>query len=173
MIIMNAERNVRRSKLTLMARKPVVYVSSTFVDLKDHRAALKVALEKARYDVECMEKYPAFDERPLDRCLADVAHADVYVLILAHRYGFRPKEGNPECKSITELEYDEAGREAELDAGRARTRQNTPDWNWPFPWDFARYLKEKRRGRPLRRYRPNPGLGDSTNASRQAIPRIQ
>ena len=93
-----------------MARKRVIYVSSTFVDLEKHRAALKSALEKAQYDVECMEKYPAFDDRPLDKCLADVARADVYVLILAHRYGFRPKEGNPERKSITQLEYEEALR---------------------------------------------------------------
>jgi len=58
-----------------------------------------------------MEKYPAFDERPLDKCLADVSRADAYVLLLAHRYGFRPKEeGNPERSSITELEYNEAGR---------------------------------------------------------------
>ena len=65
--------------------QPTVYVSSTFIDLKGHRAALKIALEKTRYDVDCMEKYTAFDERPLDRCLADVAAADVYVLLIAHR----------------------------------------------------------------------------------------
>jgi hypothetical protein len=48
--------------------QPSVYVSSTFIDLEGHRAALKTALEKARYDVECMEEFTAFDERPLDRC---------------------------------------------------------------------------------------------------------
>jgi hypothetical protein len=47
--------------------QPSVYVSSTFIDLEGHRAALKTALEKARYDVECMEEFTAFDERPLDR----------------------------------------------------------------------------------------------------------
>jgi len=96
--------------MSSLARKPIVYVSSTFDDLKVHRADLKLALEKAQYDVECMEKYPAFDERPLDKCLADVARADVYVLLLANRYGYRPKEGNPDGKSITQLEYEEAGR---------------------------------------------------------------
>jgi WD40 repeat protein len=95
-----------------MTRKPLIYVSSTFTDLKEHRAALKSALEKAHYDVECMEKYPAFDERPLDKCLVDVQRADVYVLVLAHRYGFRPKHDNPARKSITQLEYEEAGRQA-------------------------------------------------------------
>ena len=90
--------------------QPTVYVSSTFIDLEGHRAALKTALEKARYDVECMEKYTAFDERPLDRCLADVAATDVYVLLIAHRYGYRPLENNPQRRSITQLEYEEASR---------------------------------------------------------------
>jgi hypothetical protein len=53
-----------------LARKPIVYVSSTIVDLKDHRAELKLALEKAQNDVECMEMYSAFEERPQDKCLA-------------------------------------------------------------------------------------------------------
>lgn len=92
------------------ARKPVLYISSTFCDLKEHRAALKVVLEKADYDVECMERYPAFDERPLDRCLPDVARCDVYVLILAHRYGFRPDCPDGRLLSITEREYEEATR---------------------------------------------------------------
>jgi hypothetical protein len=40
-----------------------------------------------------MEKYPACDERPRAKCLADVARADTYVLIIAHRYGFSdPKD---------------------------------------------------------------------------------
>lgn len=55
-----------------LAPKPIVYLSSTFVDLEHHRAALKAALEK---------------------CLTDVARADVYGLLLAHRYGYRPTEG--------------------------------------------------------------------------------
>jgi formylglycine-generating enzyme required for sulfatase activity len=90
--------------------QPTVYVSSTFNDLEAHRAALKTALEKTRYDVECMEKYTAFDQRPLDRCLADVAATDVYVLLIAHRYGYRPPENNPQRRSITQLEYEQASR---------------------------------------------------------------
>ena len=43
-----------------MARKKV-YVSSTFKDLEEHRSAVKATLERAGFDVECMEKYPAFD----------------------------------------------------------------------------------------------------------------
>jgi DNA primase len=32
------------------------------------------------------------------------------VLLIAHRYSYRPAEGNPDRKSITQLEYEEAGR---------------------------------------------------------------
>jgi hypothetical protein len=36
---------------------------------------------------------PAFDERPLAKCLNDGAICEVYVLILAHRYGSKPGGG--------------------------------------------------------------------------------
>lgn len=91
--------------------KKRVYVSSTYLDLVEHRKALQVALERAQYDVECMEKYPAFDERPQDKCLQDVAQCDYYVLILALRYGFCPPKDNPKKLSITQLEYERAVRE--------------------------------------------------------------
>lgn len=87
--------------------KITVYVSSTFRDLREHRATLRVALEKAGYDVESMERYPAFDERPLDRCLHDVENSDIYVLLIAHRYGHRVPGANvlEPPLSITEREY--------------------------------------------------------------------
>ncbi len=88
--------------------KKRVYVSSTYMDLVEHRAVVKAALERAQFDVECMEKYPAFDERPQDKCLEDVAQCDYYVLILALRYGFQPPKDNPKKLSITQLEYEEA-----------------------------------------------------------------
>jgi formylglycine-generating enzyme required for sulfatase activity len=110
--------------------QPTVYVSSTFTDLEGHRAALKTALERAGYDVECMEKYTAFDQRPLDRCLADVAAADVYVLLIAHRYGYRPPENNPQRRSITHLEYQQASRRDKPCLVFTVDR----DHPWPPPW---------------------------------------
>jgi hypothetical protein len=112
-------------------RKPILYISSTFRDLKEHRAALKIALEKAGYDVDCMERYPAFDERPLDRCLEDIAVCDGYVLILAHRYGSRPDCPDGRLLSITEREYEEATR-------RSRTRLAfcvDDSYTWPGEQD--------------------------------------
>ncbi len=90
--------------------KKKVYLSSTFIDLIEHRKAVKEALERARVVIECMEKYAASDERPKDKCLKDVAECDYYVLILAWRYGFQPPADNPDQHSITQMEYEEAVR---------------------------------------------------------------
>ena len=82
-----------------------IYISSTFEDLRDYRVAVDAGLRKLQHKVICMEDYVASDSRPLDRCLRDVAGCDVYVGILAWRYGYIPQAGNPDHRSITELEY--------------------------------------------------------------------
>ena len=55
---------------------PRIYVSSTYEDLADEREAVYHILRKMNFDVVAMEDYVAADERPLDRCLADVASCD-------------------------------------------------------------------------------------------------
>ena len=84
---------------------PKAYVSSTFNDLRDHRAIVQVVLKRFGYEDVAMEYYVAEDARPLDRCLADVSACDLYVGIFAWRYGFIP---DGETLSITELEYQRA-----------------------------------------------------------------
>ena len=49
-----------------------------------------------------MEYYVAESDRPLDRCLRDVAECDLYIGVFAWRYGYIPPGQE---KSITELEY--------------------------------------------------------------------
>ena len=88
-----------------------IYISSTYSDLVEHRQQVYDILRKMRYDVIAMEDYVATDERPLDKCLADVASCDLYVGIFAWRYGYIPDQDNPERRSITELEYRKAGEE--------------------------------------------------------------
>jgi hypothetical protein len=61
-----------------------------------------------RHDVIAMEDYVATDQRPTEKCLADVAASDLYIGIFAWRYGYIPPEKNPDHKSITELEYRQA-----------------------------------------------------------------
>jgi Domain of unknown function (DUF4062) len=60
-----------------------IYVSSTFDDLRDHRAAPDTALRRTGHDVIGMEHYVAEGTTPLERCLAGVRSCDIYVIIVA------------------------------------------------------------------------------------------
>lgn len=84
-----------------------VYISSTYRDLRDHRAAVDAALRRMGHDVLGMEQYVAEGTTPLQACLRDVEASDVYVVIVGWRYGFVPSSPdlNPDSLSITELEY--------------------------------------------------------------------
>jgi hypothetical protein len=86
-----------------------IYLSSTYEDLKDWRRPAVAQLRVMHHTVIGMEDYAAADERPLDKCLADVATCDIYIGIFAWRYGFVPPKDNPAGLSITELEYHKAG----------------------------------------------------------------
>lgn len=91
-----------------------VYVSSTFEDLREHRAAATQVLRQLGHDVIAMEDYVAESSVPLAKVLEDVASCDVLVEIVAWRYGYVPKQGppvrdaTPGKTSITEYEYRKA-----------------------------------------------------------------
>jgi len=86
---------------------PTIYLSSTYEDLKDYRQIVFNALRQSTYKVIAMEDYVATDQRPVDKCLLDVGKADIYVGLLAFRYGYIPPthHNNPKQLSITELEF--------------------------------------------------------------------
>jgi len=82
-----------------------VYISSTFTDLQDERRACRDAIRDLGHFPVGMEDYGAADERPLEYCLKDVRSCEVYVGIIAWKYGFCP-DGT--MKSITQSEYEAA-----------------------------------------------------------------
>ena len=84
-----------------------VYVSSTVADLAEERRAVLDWLRLARH--QAVDSYLPDSDTVRDSCLDDVAGCDLYVLILGHRYGFQPPDGNPEGLSITQLEFRRAG----------------------------------------------------------------
>jgi hypothetical protein len=98
---------------TAESRRPRlrVYLSSTYQDLIEFRRKVAETLTKLGYEVIGMEGYVASDDRPVDKCIADVRAADIYIGIFAWRYGFVPPGHD---HSITELEYraaSQAGKE--------------------------------------------------------------
>ena len=68
-----------------------VYVSSTIADLKPERQAVLDWLRLARH--QAVDSYLPDSDTVRDSCLDDVAACDLYVLILGHRYGFQPADG--------------------------------------------------------------------------------
>jgi hypothetical protein len=129
-----------------------IYVSSTFEDLKTHREAVANTLRQMHHDVICMEDYVATDQRPLDKCLADVSKCDIYLGIFALRYGFVPTEDNPDNRSITELEYRRAtadGKERLIFLLDAKAS------GWPLEYIDA--LTSGKSGDPIRKLREELG----------------
>jgi tetratricopeptide (TPR) repeat protein len=80
-----------------------VYISSTKLDLAAEREAVSDWLVAANH--QPVHSYQPDSETVRDSCLEDVDTCDLYVLILAHRYGFQPEENNPDNLSITHLEF--------------------------------------------------------------------
>ena len=87
-----------------------IFLSSTFEDLKDFRQAVLEGLRQSEYDVVNMENYVAGAQRPVEKCLKDVAKAGLYIGLFAFRYGYVPpaQHQNPRGLSMTELEYRKA-----------------------------------------------------------------
>jgi hypothetical protein len=57
-----------------------VYLSSTYIDLKDYRESVYRTLCKIEgVQVVAMENYVACDERPVNKCLNDVENCDAYI----------------------------------------------------------------------------------------------
>jgi Flp pilus assembly protein TadD len=83
------------------------FLSSTFVDLKDHRRAAAEALERLGQQVGRMEVFGARPDEPTAACLSEVEACDLFVGIYAHRYGFIPPGRDI---SVTEEEFNHARR---------------------------------------------------------------
>ncbi|MEI6652998.1 MAG: DUF4062 domain-containing protein, partial [Chlorobiaceae bacterium] len=90
-----------------------VMVSSTFTDLKEHRAALINIINGAGFKAVAMENDSAkSDMDVIDSSLQMVQDSTAYVLLISHKYGQTPvcTNRNPGKLSITELEFNEAER---------------------------------------------------------------
>src|SRR5205085_5207197 len=87
---------------------PKVGISSTARDLPDQRKEVMDACLRLSMLPKMMEHMPAIDAEAISASLALVDEADIYIGVFAHRYGYVPKEKNPQQISITEMEYNRA-----------------------------------------------------------------
>ncbi|MFY7729122.1 MAG: DUF4062 domain-containing protein [Flavobacterium sp.] len=86
-------------------KKLQVFVSSTYIDLKEERQAAVEAILSAGHIPAGMELFSAGDESQMTVIKRWIDESDVYLLILGGRYGsVEPRSG----KSYTHLEYEYA-----------------------------------------------------------------
>lgn len=85
--------------------KKTVFISSTYIDLKEERKKVWEALEKFDVIVKGMEEFGARKTDPLTTCLTEVEQADIYVGIIGMRFGSEEPQTQ---KSYTQLEYEKA-----------------------------------------------------------------
>jgi formylglycine-generating enzyme required for sulfatase activity len=113
-----------------MAHVPIVFISSTSDDLKEHREQAANAARASGFFPLMMEYFPASGHAPsLQACLDEVAKAEVVVVIVAHRYGWVPDDpANLDAKSITRLECDHARN---VTGKEVLAFLADPDYTWP------------------------------------------
>ena len=86
-------------------KKLQVFISSTFIDLKDERQAAVEAILKAGHIPAGMELFTASNKSQWDIIKKWIDESDIYMLILGGRYGSIEQESG---KSYTHLEYEYA-----------------------------------------------------------------
>jgi tetratricopeptide (TPR) repeat protein len=82
-----------------------IFLSSTYVDLKDYRTKARQAIEESGNEFVGMETFQSHTHEPSEFCPERVEECDALVLLVAYRYGNIP---DGETRSITQLEYEHA-----------------------------------------------------------------
>jgi Domain of unknown function (DUF4062) len=85
-----------------------IFVSSTFEDLREHRAAAIRVLRQLGHEVLAMEDLVALSAAPLTKVLEMVDRSEAYVGIFAWRYGYIPRPGTPATPPVQPPDVDGA-----------------------------------------------------------------
>jgi len=80
-----------------------IFISSTYVDLKDYRQKAIQIVNRYKCVSLAMEFFMAQPDEPTRVCKKEIKECDILLGIYAHRYGFIPKGQD---KSITHQEYE-------------------------------------------------------------------
>ncbi len=85
--------------------RPSVFISSTSIDLPEHRPKVAEACRRKGCEPIGMEVWPAEEGGAIDACLREVDQADIFIGVYGFRYGWVPPR---EKRSICEIEYERA-----------------------------------------------------------------
>ena len=79
-----------------------VFISSTYVDLAEHRRAVIDVLLRLNLTPAAMEHFGSRGQEPTRACLEEIDRCDVFIGLYGWRYGYQPQPDGP---SITEQEF--------------------------------------------------------------------
>lgn len=107
LLIKGRYRKTTRDKMnaTRKSVRKIVFISSTYVDLREERKKVWDVLDKFDVVVKGMEQFGARTETPLETCMSEVEQSDIYVGIIGMRYGTEEEKSG---KSYSQLEYEKA-----------------------------------------------------------------
>ena len=100
------QRVLPQCEVDFEAGRAVVFLSSTFQDLREERAAVGEVCRELGLGVAVIESFVTH-HTPLEASFAQLDQCEVYLGIFARRYGHIP---SGQAVSVTEMEYDRAGR---------------------------------------------------------------
>jgi len=89
---------------TFMEKRYQIFISSTFIDLRDERQAVLKAILEIGHMPAGMELFPATDESAWELICDVINNSDYYILIIGGRYGSLDEAG----LGYTEKKYDHA-----------------------------------------------------------------
>jgi Domain of unknown function (DUF4062)/AAA ATPase domain len=140
------------------------FVSSTFVDLKDHRSHVISSLRRAGFAVDPMEDWTADGDEPKKFSQDRLNSCDLCVLLVAFRRGYVP---DGETLSITQLEYEAAVKQG-IDILPFMLEENAP---WPHSFveldkdpGIKRWREELRKRHGVEPFNLEPRSIDMTGA---------
>ena len=102
-------KNLQRGDGPSLGAAFSVFISSSFLDNEERRKLVEDAILRAGMHPVGMERFTASANPTVEECQRQARECDVYLGIIAHRYGWIP---DGYLVSITELEYD-AAKEAQ------------------------------------------------------------
>ena len=85
-----------------------VFVSSTYEDLKEERKEISKAILECECFPAGMELFPASSKKQWDVIKRVIDASDIYIVIIAGRYGSTTKDDNGHIISYTEMEFNYA-----------------------------------------------------------------
>jgi Domain of unknown function (DUF4062) len=134
--------------VNLPQKRLQIFVSSTFLDLKEERQAAVEAILKAGHIPAGMKLFTAGDESQMTVIKKWIDESDIYLLILGGRYGsIEPKSG----KSYTHIEYEYASDSNKplfscvINEDALTKRAETPGGSEMREQDHPQQLKEFRK----------------------------